>query len=301
MFNHVDTTVFTNLMIVGGQGSGGDVEIIDLSGDRKNCNKPSDHNYEWGATGLYFDGFATVCGGYSGTSNCYRYDINSNSWNGGLTMNVARVDHASSFISNNEWWISGGTSSPSQSSTEILSAGESVFKTSVTLPESMSDHTMVRVNNSYVIFVGNWAGSGTNRVYEFKTSCQCFDSLPSQSVTRKGPAAGLIKRPNGSLQMVVAGGLSSNSIDLSSSEIYDINSQTWSTGPNLPSAWYLSTSVPFGDTFLVVGGVSSGSRSDDIYEFDPVANTWKTRIEKMSLDRYDHAAFLVPDEIARCN
>ena len=301
LYNQEDTSKFTKLMVVGGEFTGGDVEIVDLSGDRKTCIKPSNHNYDWGALGMYFDGFATVCGGYGGTSNCYRYNINSNTWDNVLNTNVGRYDAAGSFLSNNEWWISGGSSSGTSS--EILNSGESTFRTSVNLPESMADHTMVRVNNSYVIFVGNsGAGSGSNRVYEFKSSCQCFSPLPSQTVSRKAPAAGLVKRPNGWLQVVIAGGLSAGNSDLASSEVYDIESQTWSTGPNLPSAWYVAASVPFGDTFLVVGGDKfSGSSSNNIYEFDPAGNSWITRQEKLSLARYDHTAFFVPDEVAQCH
>ena len=72
-------TYYTALMVVGGLPSSAyyDIEVIDLSGSMRTCTKPVDYpsEIEYGSTGVYFDGFPTVCGGYSSyTNKCYKYN-----------------------------------------------------------------------------------------------------------------------------------------------------------------------------------------------------------------------------------
>ncbi len=44
--------------------------------------------------------------------------------------------------------------------------------------------------------------------------------------------------------------------------------------------------VPFGDTFLVVGGGNGGTEYyDSIFEYDPAAEAWKTRGESLKIPR----------------
>lgn len=66
-----------------------------------------------------------------------------------------------------------------------------------------------------------------------------------------------------------------------------------------------STSVPFGDTFLIVGGKSLIKSANDIYfsdilEFNPTDETWITRPETVPNERSDLAALLVEDSILNC-
>ena len=69
-------------MVVSGNPSSAwnDVEVIDLSGQMRTCNKLADFPAERGFTGTFFDGSPIVCGGSDGQENvdcsnlCYRYD-----------------------------------------------------------------------------------------------------------------------------------------------------------------------------------------------------------------------------------
>ena len=74
----------------------------------------------------------------------------------------------------------------------------------------------------------------------------------------------------------------------------------WSAGPNLPRKCAYGVSVPFEDTFLVVGGYSSVSL-DQILQFDQETETWITRTEKLATGRHYFAAFMVPDNAVKCN
>ena len=100
--------------------------------------------------------------------------------------------------------------------------------------------------------------------------------------------------PSGSQVYVVAGGSNYEGYPVSS-EIFDLSSQTWSPGPDLPFPVLFATSVPFGDTFLVVGGIGDGEYLQSILEFDPVANDWIVRPERLSVGRDDRPAITVVD------
>ena len=67
---------FKSLMVVGGASNGiNDVEVIDLSGSMRSCAKPADYPFDYYSTGIYFDGYPTVCGGCCSYTNlCYKYE-----------------------------------------------------------------------------------------------------------------------------------------------------------------------------------------------------------------------------------
>lgn len=62
-------------------------------------------------------------------------------------------------------------------------------------------------------------------------------------------------------------------------------------------------SVPFEDTFLIVGGNSifAGTELDTIWQFDPSIQQYVKRSEKLSEGKYDSAAFMIPDDYIVCN
>ena len=69
------------LMLIGGGEAVNDVELVDLSGQLRTCDKPSNVpvNMDWGQEGAFFDGQAIVCGGFDGghvnleQSSCFKY------------------------------------------------------------------------------------------------------------------------------------------------------------------------------------------------------------------------------------
>ena len=62
-------------MVIGGGSAPNDVEIVDLSGNRKRCRKPVNYPIKWASHGKFVNGFASVCGGLiPSTNECYKYD-----------------------------------------------------------------------------------------------------------------------------------------------------------------------------------------------------------------------------------
>jgi hypothetical protein len=92
-------------------------------------------------------------------------------------------------------------------------------------------------------------------------------------------------------KVLVVGGVGSGY--LSSAELYDPASNTWSATGALASARYghTATLLPSGNV-LVVGGVGSGYLSSaEIY--DPINNTWSTA-SSLATARYTHTTILLP-------
>ena len=72
--------------------------------------------------------------------------------------------------------------------------------------------------------------------------------------------AGLVKYSDGSEHIVVAGGRSVNNDYLAVTEIFDLQTQTWSVGDNLPVESIGGASVPFEDSFIIVGEYTGDHR-----------------------------------------
>ena len=84
----------------------------------------------------------------------------------------------------------------------------------------------------------------------------------------------------------------------STSEIFDLEMETLSAGPDLPggSYWYGSQAVSYMDTILLMGGKQEGdlSHQEGIHQLDLETMEWIERPERMKLGRVDHVAFEIP-------
>ena len=94
---------------------------------------------------------------------------------------------------------------------------------------------------------------------------------------------GLIEHNHGKKEIVVAGG-----IFTAGSVIYDIDNDSWRTGPTLPKVIFHATTVPVGNTFLIV--------ADVILKYDVGNNNWVQLTQTMLTPRRKYfSAFWVPD------
>ena len=72
----------------------------------------------------------------------------------------------------------------------------------------------------------------------------------------------------GKEEVVVAGGYE---VGLqSSTEIYTVEEDIWRKGKPLPKAMIWSASLPYGDSFLILGGIVIRECQDSIYQVDYV-------------------------------
>ena len=106
---------------------------------------------------------------------------------------------------------------------------------------------------------------------------------------------------NGHKKLVVAGGLNADWNALSSSEELNLESLQWSSGPDLPLPIAFGESVPFRNSFLIVGGSHGYKFSEAIFGYNAESNGWLRMPQQLKKRRSSFAAFLIPDHVAECN
>ena len=286
-------------MVVGGiapfSSADNDVELIDLTGQGRTCQKPNDFpGAEEGAEGAYFDERVLVCGGHSYVntssvyySECYYYNANG-SWTQGPSMTEARGYAASSFF-NNQWWMTGGDNNDVSglASTELLDSDSNNFMPFLELPMERHDHNIISIDDNRVMLLGG------QDVYQ---DTYLFDGAawitgPLLSVGRYGSQAGLVTFRNGTQMIVAAGGLGEQT-----TEFLLVYGDEWHFGPDLPHEIRFGASVQLGNTFLIVGGYDGSIFYDTIWTFDVEAEDWIELNQHLTTARDVTAAFLVPDE-----
>ena len=116
------------------------------------------------------------------------------------------------------------------------------------------------------------------------------------SIARRKSEAGYVIYPNGDNGILVAGGESETS-----SEFYNLQTGLWTPKASLPVDFFYSSSVPYQDSFLIVGGrsYSFGDDLDTIFKYNADLDQWDQFQQTLRYARYDFAAFLVPDSFCQ--
>ena len=112
---------------------------------------------------------------------------------------------------------------------------------------------------------------------------------------RQNCQAGLIINADDSRGILVAGGYNSET----TAEYLNLDTLLWEPRASLPQDVHYGASVPYQDSFLIVGG-NTGSTLETIYYYNPTFDRWDLLYE-MNLGRENLAAFLVPDSYANCS
>jgi hypothetical protein len=97
-------------------------------------------------------------------------------------------------------------------------------------------------------------------------------------------------------EIVVAGGFATNTV-----QVFNIESQRWTSGSGMPAAAsYSGSTVPYGDSFAVIGGFDGTTQTDSIYIYAKETKTWSTSEETMQMARRHASAVPIPDTLASC-
>ena len=99
----------------------------------------------------------------------------------------------------------------------------------------------------------------------------------------------------------MAGADAFNLHELKSSVFLDLETLTWEPKANLPREIKEGTSVPYQDSFLIVGGWSVNRALNSIYYYNPSLDEWELLDQRMDFIRENFAAFTVPDSFANCS
>ncbi len=117
-------------------------------------------------------------------------------------------------------------------------------------------------------------------------------------IERRYCQAGLITYPDGTQGIIVAGGY----YDEKSVDFLNLDTLIWEPRPEMPINIHEGMSVPYKDSFLIVGGYSTQVRSDHldtIYYYNPMSDEFEL-LGHMMDKRETFAAFMVPDHYANC-
>ena len=92
---------------------------------------------------------------------------------------------------------------------------------------------------------------------------------------------------------------------LYTTEILDLDTLTWTYGPNMPAPIRIGRTVPYKNSFIVVGGDGrwpngAGLCNFPIYEWNINSNSWTHTGITLPTCKYSIYAFLVPDFAVNC-
>ena len=284
------------LMVVGGFPSPAykQVELVDFSGQNRTCIQPPDFlGADFGSVGTYIDDYVIVCGGadFTGTTppyddTCWTYS--NNSWSEANSMLDQRYAAAAITLDESHWWVTG-TYNQDIMSTEVYDATTQEFSYSTDLPEKMGFHTLVRINSTHIVVVGNDYKAGpSDRTYIYNQETLTFTDGPTQLEARSDCTAGLVTYANQTKAVVVAGG-----VDSYTSEIWNLDGFSFQPGPIMDNTFEDANSVPFMKSFLIVGD-SGGSQ--EIHTFDPEIGEFVLLPQRLAIPRSVSASFMVPEE-----
>ena len=102
--------------------------------------------------------------------------------------------------------------------------------------------------------------------------------------------------------MLVSGGRDENNNDLKTTEIYDISSESWGDGPNLPTTIYessiVSSSLTSTYAAYILGGMSEGQLSSSIYAITKDLRSWRN-IGSFTMNRHLAVILRLPEKITK--
>ena len=142
-------------------------------------------------------------------------------------------------------------------------------------------------------------------ILTFERACYIFDKktgnftqIADLAYSRQGHACGFINSNNAGPEVLVAGG---NPNDISV-EILSLSTMEWRVGPNLPKGIDYPASVPFGNSFLIIGGSDFEENTfyDTIYEYEVEGGNWIERPEKLGQPKYDLTAIMLDTKDVDC-
>ena len=121
--------------------------------------------------------------------------------------------------------------------------------------------------NGDLFYSGGDSGGNLKTSYRYVKQDDRWDKKADMTEIRYEPGCGRVTNPaTGKEEVVVTGG-GGNGGHLSSTEIYNVEDDTWRQGTPLPKALNGPTSLPYEDSFLILGGYD-GSCLDSIYQVE---------------------------------
>jgi N-acetylneuraminic acid mutarotase len=262
---------------------------------------------------LLSDGRVLVIGG-NGTSgdlsSTELYDPTTNTWTAGPSMSTPRTAFTATRLKDGRVLVTGGTAGSGSStvplaSTELYDPVSNTWSAGPDMTTTRYAHTATLLQNGKVLIAGGLTdGSAPSNTELYDPTTNTFTPAgPMLEADRYSHDATLLL--NG--KVLVTGGSDPNQVDptthrplyLSSAELYDPTSDTWSAAASMSSAHESGGTALIDDgvqgRVLVVGGfgVSGGPRLASAELYDPGTDTWE-QVGAMSQARSGFALVTLP-------
>lgn len=309
------------ILVIGGQGSGYDqkdtVELLSFESgieSRRLSNFPKKMQ---NAVGTTLDDTPHICGGedddYHEIQECWAYNSRSDSWTKSGSMQEKKYGSAAAAHPSHGWVITGGIGG-NDLGAKTLSSAESTkdgrnFRGFTQLPLGLSGHCLVPLEGGES---GDFLLTGGDREMRNDYNKQTFlykegewRKVEDMPTARRGLTCGTVRsRPGGPVEQVIAAGgfvtvlTDDESIEtyLPTVEIYDVKSNTWRKGTDLPVPLEYAAVVPYGTTFLIIGGNIDTGYSDKVYQYT-TDGKWKETSMKLSEAKSSVTAMIVPSSL----
>ena len=295
---------FTKLMIFPGESN--IVELIDLESENRTCQQPIHFPGYTAYAAAFIDGKPFACK----ERDCYWYDKASNGWiQDERQLKFERFNPGYVQVDEESFWVAGGRDDPAISTSDLFTVKNgwqsSIDFFNVAGIKIYDGSCVLKINETHYFLTAGDSDSGldesyimdaTNPIYpEFFT----LGEIPGASANRA--ACGIVTRPGGAKEIVVAGGGSHSGA--SGSGILSLADLSWRQGPYLPYMRFKMASVQHGDTFLAIGGRDTDGFHMDYYtilKYDPINDSWIELSQRLKSGGSRFAATLVADESVNC-
>ena len=182
------------------------------------------------------------------------------------------------------------------STTEYFHDG--VFSPGPPLPFPLEWHCMAIISPTQVAILGgrpNSFSEDSAMFHIFDTVTEQFTEMPPMASARGGLGCGTIQS-GGGVELVAAGGYSDFEARLTTSEIFNFESGEWRSGPETPYYFDSAVSLPFEDSFLIVGG----DINHTILKFDVATMKFVILEPTLAHARYYGQAILIDNDKGVC-
>jgi cellulose synthase/poly-beta-1,6-N-acetylglucosamine synthase-like glycosyltransferase/transposase len=297
------------ILVAGGENANMDglstAEVYDPQTQTSSATSNNITAQKFGHTStLLNDGRVLVAGGGSsaitGSSSANLYNPSTNTFaatSGNMIGN--RIGHTATLLPNGRVLIAGGKNG---TVTTYLSSAETFNPVTGTFTAITGNINTAKANHAAALLPDGKvliAGGATNTATPAVTTASKYDPAAG---TATSVAAMAIARSNFTLtplqngKILAVGGYNASNVRLSSAEVYDPNSNVWSTTGSLTSGIrsdHAATVLPNGQV-LITGGSDGTNNFSTAELFDPLTGTF-TATTNLNTARAYHTQTILPD------